>query len=127
MTLIPFSLLPFGSFFFFIRLAASLAIYLSWRHDKEALPAAFALARLAADKLPIQIGVNRKNHVQQIVTHDPAERYELRAGMLVAVVEQQAVSADAVAAPFFDKRVNSLGLLRCDFDHIEPPPIRSSN
>ena len=101
MTLIPFTPLTFGGFFFFIRLAAGLAIYLSRRPDKEVLPAAFAFARLAADKLPIQIGVNRKNHVQQIVAHDPAERYELRAGMLVAVVEQQAVAANMVAAAFF--------------------------
>ena len=77
---------------------------------------------LFLEQLRVQHLINWKHDIQQIVTHDPAERYELWAGMLVSVVKQQAVSVPAVAAVFSDKRVYSFGLLHGQyyrsFDHL---------
>lgn len=108
MTLVSFSLLPLRGIVSFVLLPTGWAVHLSRRTNEELFTAAFALFRPAADKLRVEIEVNRQNDVPQVVTHNAAERYKLRTGVLVPVVQQQAVPADAVGATFFDKRIDTL-------------------
>lgn len=108
MTLVSFPLLSLRRIVSFILLPAGWAIYLSRRTNEELFAAAFALLRPAADKLRIEIKVNRQNDVPQVATHNTAERDQLRAGVLIPIVQQQAVPADTIGAALFDKRIDTL-------------------
>ena len=126
MTLISFSLLSERYVLSFVLLPTGRTIYLPRRPDNEFFPTALASFRSASDKLRVQIEVNRQYGSQQIVAHDPAERYELWAGVFVPIVQQQTVTANTVCAPLFYKGIDPLGLLRRDpdynFTHLKSAP-----
>ena len=117
MTLFPFSLLSLRRIVSFVLLPTGWTIYLSRRTNEELFTAAFALFRSSADKLRIEIKINRQNDIPQVITHNAAERNELRTGVFVPIVQQQAVSTNTIGAALFDKGVDPFGLLRCDPDY----------
>ena len=59
--------------------------------------------------------VRRQDGVFEVVTINAIPANKLDAAMLLAIVEQEAVSVIAVAAEPPDKGIDSPALLRCDF------------
>ena len=116
MTLVSFSLLSFGSFFFFVFRTTQLAIHLSWRFDIECSAAAFTLFLFAAAYLGVQIKICRQHTPQEVIAVDPAAGDELHTAMLISVIQQQAVPISVVAAAL-QQRLNAFILLRLYSDY----------
>lgn len=75
-----------------------------------------ALVIVAADQLPIQLLVERKHSVLEMVAEDVILGNQLHTGMRFAVVEQQTVAVHTVAALTPDQTADLLKLSCFNFN-----------